>query len=210
MLLAESRRNLQLLCNQVEMWAREYDLKINTSKTEYAIFNGTSTTSTIRLAGETITSNPSSTYLGLAKKNDKYKLHYEKRLSKAKSASFALSKIFYRLPHLAVSTHLNIARACIKAVFLYGSEIGSLEDTKKTTEQMNILLRRQLRHIMRSKISTANETLQLDAGWNRTETEILVKKIRLYAEVNDGDRGTLASEIAKIAMERNTPWFTEI
>ena len=49
---------------------------------------------------------------------------------------------------------------------------------------------------MKSKISTANETLQLDAGWNRTQTEILVKKIRLYAEVMDGKRGTLANEIA--------------
>ena len=157
-----------MLCDQVEIWAREYDLKINTFKTEYAIFNGTSTTARIRLAGETITSNPSSTYLGLAKKNDKYKVHFEKRLSKAKSASFALTKIFYRLPHLAVNTHLNISRACIKAVFIYGCEIGSKNDTKKTVEQMNILLRRHLRHIMRSKISTANETLQLDAGWNRT------------------------------------------
>ena len=185
-------------------------MKINTSKTEYAIFNGTSNTATIRLAGETITSNPSSTYLGLAKKNDKYKVHFEKRLSKAKSASFALTKIFYRLPHLAVNTHLNISRACIKAVFIYGSEIGSKNDTKKTVEHMNILLRRHLRHIMRSKISTANETLQLDAGWNRTQTEIFVKKVRLYAEVNDGSRGTLANEVAQVAKENGTPWFKEI
>ena len=153
---------------------------------------------------------PSSTYLGLAKKNDKYKVHFEKRMSKARSASFALTKIFYRLPHLPVNTHLNITRACIKAVFLYGSEIGSKNDTKKTVEQMNILLRRHLRHILRSKISTANETLQLDAGWNRTQTEILVKKIRLYAEVNDGSRGTLANEVAQKAKESGTHWFSEI
>ena len=61
---------------------------------------------------------------------------------------------------------------------------------------MNILLRRQLRHILRSKNSTANETLQLDAGWSKIETEILVKKIRLYAEVKNGRRGTLANKIA--------------
>ena len=60
---------------------------------------------------------------------------------------------------------------------------------------------------MRSKISTANETLQLDAGWNRTQTEIFVKKVRLYAEVNDGNRGTLANEVAK---ESRTPWFNEL
>ena len=75
---------------------------------------------------------------------------------------------------------------------------------------MDILLRKHLRHIMCSKQSTANETLQLDAGWNRVETEILVKKIRLYAEVIDGHRGTLANEIATIAMTERTPWFTEL
>ena len=106
---------------------------------------------------------------------NKYKVHFEKRLSKAKAASFSLKRIFKRLPHLVVNTKLNITRACIKAVFLYGSEVGSKEDTSKTTESMNILLRKHLRHIMGSKISTANETLQLDAGWNRTETGILVK-----------------------------------
>ena len=180
----------------MEIWAQEYDLRINASKTEYAIFNGKPSQSTIRLAGETISSTPSSTYLGLSKRNDKYKVHYEKRLGKAKASSFALSRIFKRLPHLAANTKLNITRACIKAVFLYGSEIGSKEDTNKTTESMNILLRRQLRHIIHSKNSTANETLQLDAGWSKIETEILVKKIRLYAEVKNGRRGTLANKIA--------------
>ena len=63
---------------------------------------------------------------------------------------------------------------------------------------------------MGSKISTANETLQLDAGWNRTETEILVKKIRLYAEVNDGKRGTLANKVAQVANQQRTPWFQNI
>ena len=124
-LLAATRHNLQLLWEQVEIWAQEYDLRINTSKTEYAIFNGKSSQSIIRLAGETITSTPSSTYLGLSKRNDKYKVHYEKRLGKAKASSFALSRIFKRLPHLAANTKLNITRACIKAVFLNGSEIGS-------------------------------------------------------------------------------------
>ena len=64
----------------MELWAQEYDLKLNTIKAEYTIFNGTSTTSTIQLVGETITSTPSSTYLGLSKKNDKYKVYFEKRL----------------------------------------------------------------------------------------------------------------------------------
>ena len=64
---------------------------------------------------------------------------------------------------------------------------------------MDILLRRHLRHILCSKQSTANETLQLDAGWNRVETEILVRKVRLYAEVMNGDRGTLAKKVAAIA-----------
>lgn len=63
---------------------------------------------------------------------------------------------------------------------------------------------------MGSKISTANETLQLDAGWNRTETEILVKKIRLYAEVKDGKRGTLANKVAQVANQQRTPWFQNI
>ena len=63
---------------------------------------------------------------------------------------------------------------------------------------------------MRSKISTANETLQLDAGWNKTQTEIFVKKVRLYAEVREGSRGTLANEVAQVAQERGTPWFKEI
>ena len=76
-----------------------------------------------------------------------------------------------------------------------------MEDTKRTAEHMNKLLRKHLRHIMRSKISTANETLQLDAGWNKTETEILVRKIRLYTEVMEGDRGTLANEVAKVAQQ---------
>lgn len=131
-------------------------------------------------------------------------------MEKATSASFALSSIFYRLPHLGVSTKLNITRGCIKAVFLYGSEIGSKEDTDKTTESMDILLRRHLRNILCSKVSTANETLQLDAGWNRVETEILVRKIRLYAEVVNGERGTLANEVATVAQARRTPWFNEL
>ena len=101
-------------------------------------------------------------------------MHFKKRLSKAKAASFALARIFRRLPHLKVNTKLNITRACIKAVFLYGSEIGTRKDTEDTTDQMNILLRRHLRHILCSKTSTANETLQLDAGWNTVETEILI------------------------------------
>ena len=58
---------------------------------------------------------------------------------------------------------------------------------------------------MCSKQSAANETLQLDAGWNQVETEILVKKIRLYAEVIDGRRGTLTNEIAAVAMTERTP-----
>ena len=78
-------------------------------------------------------------------------MHFKKRLSKAKAASFALARIFRRLPHLKVNTKLNITRACIKAVFLYGSEIGSKEDTDKTTESMDILLRRHLRNILCSK-----------------------------------------------------------
>ena len=75
---------------------------------------------------------------------------------------------------------------------------------------MNILLRRHLRHILHSKLSTANETLQLDAGWNTIQNEILVRKTRLYFEVCNGSRGTLASEIAEIARARRTPWFVEL
>ena len=125
-------------------------MRINPAKTEYAIFNAP-TFNTITLQGETIASKSSSTYLGLAKRKDKYKVHFQKRLEKATSASFALSSIFYRLPHLGVSTKLNITRGYIKAVFLYGSEIGSKENTEKTTESMDILLRRHLRNILCSK-----------------------------------------------------------
>ena len=139
--------------------------------------------------------------------NDNYAVHFKTRLRKAKAASLALGSIFRRLPHLKVSTKLNITRACINAVFLYGSEIGSKKDTEQTTESMNILLRRHLRHILCSKPSTANETLHLDAGWNKVETEILIRKTKLYYEVSDGQRGTLASEIAQIAEARQTPWF---
>ena len=34
--------------------------------------------------------------------------------------------------------------------------------------------------------------------------------MRLYYDVSDGRRGTLANEVAEIAMARRTPWFTEI
>ena len=109
-----------------------------------------------------------------------------------------------------MNTKLNITRGCIKAVFLYGSEIGSKGDTEKTTESMDILLRRHLRNILCSKTSTANETLQLDAGWNRVETEILVRKIRLYFEVMNGERGTLANKVATVSQAKVTPLFREI
>ena len=88
---------------------------------------------------------------------------------------------------------MNITRGCIKAVFLYGCEIGSQADTDKTPTDMDILLRRHLRLILCSKQSTANETLQLDAGWNRVETEILLRKVRLYADIMRSDRVTLAN-----------------
>ena len=74
---------------------------------------------------------------------------------------------------------------------------------------MNKLLRRHLRHILSSKPSTANETLHLDAGWNKIENEILIRKAKLYREVSDGRRGTLASQVALITEARGTPWFKE-
>ena len=75
---------------------------------------------------------------------------------------------------------------------------------------MNILLRKHLRHILHSKHSTANETLQLDAGWNKTHTEILIRKVKLYTTVMTAKQTTLANKIARLAAQNGTPWFEEI
>jgi len=94
----------------VERWAHEYGLQINPTKTEYAVFNGGSDAS-IQLAGENIRAKRASTYLGLQRERDGHGMHLKNRLRKAKAASFAITRVFKRFPHLQVKHKLNIVQA---------------------------------------------------------------------------------------------------
>jgi len=38
----------------------------------------------------------------------------------------------------------------------------------------------------------------------------LIRKLRLYYDVCDGHRGTLANKVAEVALARRTPWFVEL
>jgi len=62
---------------------------------------------------------------------------------------------------------------------------------------------------MGSPISTANQTLQLDAGWCSIRKDIETRRVKLLYKVLQPSQ-TLAYQIATIANQRRTPWITEV
>ena len=113
----------------------------------------------IRLAGTQVLPQDEIKYLGFQKSSKDKSLHPKARLHKARNTLRLVQQISRELTHLPTDYKLNMATACIDAVYLYGLEITSGKEGDKITKKADILRRRALRTIMQAPIGTANEIL---------------------------------------------------
>ena len=76
-------------------------------------------------------------------------------------------------------------------------------------QKADVLRRRALRTIMQAPTGTANEVLQIDAGWCRTETVIKARKIKLAKRISEKPDETITKRVMKKAAQLNTTWCKE-
>ena len=66
-------------------------------------------------------------------------------------------------------------------------------------KKANVVRRRALRTIMQAPMGTANEILQVDAGWSRIETLIAARKVKMVKRIVDKEPGAIVRRILEKA-----------
>ena len=197
-LVAKSAEDAQRLADEAQRWADTYQLRINAAKTEYLAL-GARRTHTITLAGATVEAQDNIKYLGFQKSAKDKTLHPTMRLQKAETALRNIQKIFRGLPDIPAQHKLLTAQACVDAVYLYGLEVTSGKKLDKIMKKANVVRRRALRTIMQAPMGTANEILQVDAGWSRIETLIAARKVKMVKRIVDKEPGAIVRRILEKA-----------
>ena len=152
------------------------------------------------------------TYLGYLRRNgDSTLAHLQKRVDKAGKASLTTQSILKRLTHLPCYRKIHIANACIRSVFLYGTEACCDEDLEELKSVMNKTMRRLARSIMRTSHAAANQTLQLDLGWMSLKSEIQLRRMKLALKcLTDTRNGSIVQTVLHEAMRTGTQWTDEV
>jgi len=96
-------------------------------------------------------------YLGYERRTDDTTIaHLKKRTTQANKASLNVRTILKRLPNLPIKRQLHIANACIRTVFLYGTEACLDEAIEELKHEMNVIMRKTARQILRTSYAPAN------------------------------------------------------
>jgi hypothetical protein len=90
-LLSNTNAGLHRLGHVMHRWARKYYLQVNNEKTEYIIFNSNGgAAQTLRIAGEDMKSQSTTTYLGFCRNKNSRQSHLKHRLARTRKGSGAV------------------------------------------------------------------------------------------------------------------------
>jgi hypothetical protein len=194
----------------MQAWADEHQLRVNTSKTEYIVFNDQRRFN-LRVAGEDMPSQSTTTYLGFCRNKHSRVSHLKHRLSRTTKGSGAVGALFARFPHLPVYVKTLIAKTCLKATALYGTEACTDRDFKALKKRYNITFRRTLRKILGTPMSSANQTMQGDLGWASISAECRIRRLKLVmTALSSAYDNKLIQSVIEVAYAARTPWIQEI
>ena len=130
---------------------------MNVNKTEYIVLGEKPGGGLITQTRERILPKQTATYLGYQRENDDTSVaHLKKRISQANKAILKTRTILKRLPHLPVSKEIQMANTCVRTVFLYGTEACLNEALVEFKHEMNVMVRRIARQILRTSYVPAN------------------------------------------------------
>ena len=167
---------------------------MNVAKTEYIVIGNNTQGGLITGNGHRILPQKSATYLGYQRKNNDTTItHLQKRITQAKKAAFNTHTLLQRVPDLPVNKQLQIANSCMRTVFLYGTEACLNEALEEFKHEMNVMMRKLARQILRTSYAPANQTIQLDLGWKTMKAEIEINRIKLGLKLlSTPKNGTIA------------------
>ena len=112
-------------------------------------------------------------------RNSKEEDHLTHRVEQTRKASLTVHSILQQLPDLPIEKQIHIANACARSVFLYGTEACTEEEIENLKSEMNKILRRLGRKILQTSHAPANQTLQLDLGWQTMRSELQMRKVKI-------------------------------
>ena len=76
---------------------------------------------------------------------------------------------------------------------------------------MNKILRRLGRKILQTSHAPANQTLQLDLGWQTMRSELQMRKVKIALKALDSSQqGKIFPQVLREAMQTGTPWTDEV
>lgn len=150
------------------------------------------------------------TYLGFKCSIKGKRAHLLHRLQKARIAGRLTSYYLSRLKYLPIKHKLTIAKACVDATYLYGIEVAAEADRRHITKQMDIVRRRVLRRAIGIPRHMANEIIQLDVGWQRIDTIVAVRQIRMLNRIQNLNGDPLVAQVLRAAQMQNIPLIQEI
>ena len=134
----------------VEDGLRRQNLSINEEKTEYMVVDSNQPHRFFNTAGRLIRSTDMVNYLGYRRSTKDGLDHLQHRILKAKTASLTLRAILPSVSDLPIYTQLIIVNACTRSTLLYGTEACGEEEMETLKSEMNKIIRRLGRQILRT------------------------------------------------------------
>ena len=190
---------------------RRTNLKVNEAKTEYMVYGSESHHRFFNTEGRLIRSSNKINYLGFQRTTKDGLNHIQNRIQKARIAGLTTNAILLKVPDLPILAKLRIVNACTRSTFLHGTEACSEEDMEKVKSEMNKILRRLGRTLLRSSNAAANQTIQLDLGWPTMKAELQLRKVNLALKtLSSNKEGKIIKSILREAIRVGTPWTDEV
>ena len=160
--------------------------------------------------GTMIRSRNSIKYLGYSR-NSKEEDHLTHRVEQTRKASLTMRSILQQLPDLPIEKQIQIANAWTRSVFLYGTEACMEKEQEHLKSEMNKILRRLGRKILQTSHAPANQTLQLDLGWQTMKSELQMRKVKIALKaLHSSQQGRIFPHVLREAMYTGTPWTDEV
>ena len=190
---------------------RRTNLEVNEIKTEYMVYGNEKQHRFFNTAGRLIRSSNKINYLGFQRTTKDGLNHIQNRIQKSRIAGLTTNAILLKVPDLPTLAKLRVVNACTRSTFLHGTEACSEQDMETVKSEMNKVLRRLGRTILRSSNAAANQTLQLDLGWPTMKAELQLRKVKqAFKILSSNKEGKIIKSVLQEATRIGTPWTDEI
>ena len=177
-LISETANDLQCMLNDLYMYCHEWELTVNTSKTNIVVFSKGKVRNlpTLLFGEEPIAAQHTYTYLGiLFNYNGNFKNAMRKQISQAKRAMFSLLSKARKL-QLPLDLQCHLFDTCVIPVLLYGCEVWGFSDLTEIERVQTFFCK----YILKLGSQTANCIARGELGRQRLQCIIYQRMVNFW------------------------------